>query len=212
MKRLVLGIVALGLSGCGGGSSDAPNENTYNLRAINKTVNISTLLKGSYSNGTKGSLFLSTADEGNDIINGVSVKKIKSSTSITLDNGYTSQNSSISLIDNNGFALAFDDATAYCTLTSSAKVIPTNAKIGATSSGTSIYSCDDGTNRTSSWKLTNANNGNANYIFKTIISGASQSESTSTITITPANKIIHYKINVNIIAQSLTGVFEGDVN
>lgn len=45
-----------------------------------------------------------------------------------------------------------------------------------------------------------------------MISGVLQSESTTTITITPQNKIIYYKVYVNVIAQGITASFEGDVN
>ena len=218
MKKLTLGILLfallIGFSGCGGSSSSdtPPNNNTYDLRSVNKTTGISTLLQGGYSNGTKGSISLIRLDDGSDIINGIPVKKVKSNTSITLDNGYTSQDSSISLIDDNGFTLAFDDTLAYCTLTTDRQAIPTNAPIGTTSSAAAIYSCNDSTNRTITWSLTDAGGGNAHYIFNTVISGALQSESTTTITITPQNKIIHYKVYVNVVAQGITGSFEGDVN
>ena len=218
MKKLILGFLALimliNFNGCSGSSSNStpPNNNTYDLRAVNKTTSISALLKGGYSNGTKGSLTFARLDDGDDIINGISVKKVKSDTSMTLDNGYTSQNSSISLIDENGFTLAFDDTLAYCTLTTDADILPTAATVGATSNGAAIYSCNDNTNRTISWSLIDAGGSNANYIFKTVISGALQSENTTTITITPQNKIIYYKIHVDVIAQGITGTFEGDVN
>lgn len=207
---LLLGLL---LSGCGSDdSSEETNDNSYNLRAINLSTSLSFLLEGSYSNGLEGSIFVSRTDAGNDYVNGVSVSKVKTDTSITLNNGYTSQESSISLIDSNGFTLAFDDTLAYCTLTTNSQIIPTSAKVGDTSEGTSIYSCDDSTNRTVSWKLTNANNGNAYYIFDTVISGASQSKNTTTLTITPDNKIIYYKVFVDIIAQDVQATFEGSVN
>ena len=138
MKKLTLGtlvfLLLIGFSGCGSSSDEStpptPNNNTYDLRAINKTTGISALLQGGYSNGTKGSISLIRLDDGTEIINGIPVLKVKSNTSITLDNGYTSQNSSISLIDDNGFTLAFDDTLAYCTLTTDRQVVPTNATIG----------------------------------------------------------------------------------
>jgi len=214
MKNLTLVTLVftlfIGFNGCGG--TPAPNNNTYNLRTINTLTGISTLLKGGYSNGTKGSLSMVRLDDGSDILNGIPIKKVKYNTSIILDNGYSSQESSVSSVDSNGFALAIDDGTTQCTLTNNKQIVPTDAKIGAISSSTAIYSCDDSTNRTLSWSLTDAGNGNADYIFKTVISGVSQSENTETVTITPQNKIIHYKIYVNLIAQGVTGSFEGDVN
>ncbi len=218
MNKLTLVILALTsllwFTACSNSDDNtpAPNNNTYNLQVINKTTGISTLLQGGYSNGVKGSLSLIKLNDGTDIINGIPVLKIKSDTSITLDNGYTSQDSSISLVDDNGFTLAFDDTLAYCTLTTDRQIIPTAATIGTTSSGTAIYSCDDSTNRTMTWSLSDAGNGNANYILKTVITGTVQSEGTTTITITPQNKIIYYKIYVNVIAQGITGTFEGSVN
>jgi len=93
-----------------------------------------------------------------------------------LDNGYTSQGFTIASIDNNGFTLStIDEKSTKCTLSTNAEILPTVAKIGATSEGTAIYSCDDSTDRTASWSLSDAGNGNANYIIKTVISGASQS-------------------------------------
>ena len=215
MKRYIsslalLGMVA-GFSGCGDSSSSDSNNNTYNLRAINKMTGISALLKGSYSNGIKGSMTMTKLDDGADIINGVPVTRVKANTSLTLDNGYTSQNTSISLIDENGFARAFYDTTTTCTLSTNPEIVPTAAAVGTTSNGTAIYSCDDNTHRTTSWSLSDAGGGNANYTAKVVISGSLQSESTSTVTITPQNQIIHYKIDTNIIAQGITASFEGDV-
>lgn len=220
MKKSTLGtlvfLLFIGFSGCRSSSDDStpptPNNNTYNLQVINKTTGISTLLQGGYSNGVKGSLSLITLNDGTDIINGIPVLKVKSDSSITLDNGYTSQDSSISLIDDNGFTLAFDDTLAYCTLTTDRQIVPTAATIGTISSATAIYSCDDSTNRTITWSLADAGNGNAYYVFKTVITGTVQSEGTTTITITPQNKIIYYKGYVNVIAQGITGTFEGSVN
>ena len=220
MKKIILGILTLslliGFNGCSSSSDDTvetpPNNNTYNLRTINTTTGISTLLQGGYSTGVTGSLSIIKLDDGTAIINGIPVLKAKSNTSITLDNGYTSQSSSISLIDDNGFALAFDDTLAYCTLTTDRQAMPTAAVIGAESSSAAIYSCDDSTNRTMSWSLVDAGNGNAYYIFDTVISGALQSENTTTITITPQNDIIYYKVHINIIADGITATFEGDVN
>jgi len=219
MKNLTLATsvfaLLLGFSCCGsssGGGAPTPNNNIYNLRTINTLTGISALLKGGYSNGTKGSLSIVRLDDGSDILNGIPVKKIKYNASITLDNGYSSQDSSVSSVDGNGFTLAVNDGSTHCKLTTNKQVVPTDAKIGATSSTTAIYSCDDSTNRTMSWSLSDAGNGNANYIFKTVISSASQSENTETVTITPQNKIIHYKIYVNVIAQDVTVSFEGDVN
>ena len=218
MKKLFLNVLTLGLvvgfNGCGSSdNSTPPNNNTYNLRAINKVTGISTLLKGGYSNGVKGSVSVVRLDDGKDIINGIPVVKIKTNTSITLDNGYTSQGYSISSIDNNGVTLStVDEKSTKCTLTTNVEAFPTVATVGTTSKGTAIYSCDDSTNRTYSWSLADAGKGNANYTFKTVISGASQSENSTTVTITPQNKIIHYKIYVNVTAQDITGTFEGDVN
>jgi len=76
MKRLILSVlilsITIGFSGCGGGgggNSTPPNNNTYNLRTVNKITGLSALLKGGYSNGTKGSLSLAKLDDGTDIIN-----------------------------------------------------------------------------------------------------------------------------------------------
>lgn len=218
MKKLVLNVLTLGLvvgfNGCGSSdNSTPPNNNTYNLRAINKVTGISTLLKGGYSNGVKGSISVVRLDDGTDIINGIPVVKVKTNTSITLDNGYTSQGYSISSIDNNGFTLStVDEKSTKCTLTTNAEIIPIAATVGTTSKGTAIYSCDDSTTETDSWSLSDAGNGNANYTFKSVTSGASQSEDIETVTITPQNKVIHDKIYVNVIAQGITGTFEGDVN
>ena len=214
---LLTATLLLGLSGCGeddkqGDTPEAPNTNMYDLRAINKTTGISALLKGGYSNGVKGSLNLVRLDAGDEIINGIEVKKVKTDTSITLDNGYSSQSSAISFVDTNGFLRAVYEVPTTCALTTDAQVLPTNATIGATSNGTAIYSCDDNTNRTISWNLEDGSNGNAKYISKSVITGVKQSESTTTLTITPDNKIVHYKVFVHIIANDITGSFEGDVN
>ncbi len=222
MKRiatiLLSGTAVLFLSACGGGSSGSstpvapPNVNTYNLRAVNFATPLSAMLKGGYSNGTTGSLFFYKDTYGTDTLDGVPVTIMGSDISITLDNGYTSQNSSFGLVDNNGFTRAFDDILASCTLRTAPQVVPTDAKIGATSPSTSIYDCDNNTMRTISWRLTDAGNGNAYYTFDTIITGALQSESTTTLTITPASLPIYYKLDLNLIAQAITGSFEGEVS
>ncbi|PHS59128.1 MAG: hypothetical protein COB17_00940 [Sulfurimonas sp.] len=194
------------------GDIKATTTTTYNLREINKLTNVSALLKGGYSNGVSGSLFIVKTNAGNDYVNGMLVTKISSNTSITLDNGYTSQASGTSKIDTNGATLAFDDTLAYCTLITTAEIMPINAEIGDTSTGTSIYSCDDSTNRTMSWRLTDAGNGNAYYILDTVMTGALQSENTTTIIITPENKVIYLKVSGNLIAEGITFSFEGAVN
>ncbi len=222
MKRiatiLLSGTAVLFLSACGGGSSGSstpvapPNNNVYNLRAVNLAAPLSIMVKGGYSNGTTGSLFLYKDTYGTDTLDGTPVTIMGSDVSITLDNGYTSQGSSFALIDNNGFTRAFDDTSAYCTLRTAPQVVPTDAKIGATSSATSIYDCDNNTMRTMSWSLTDAGNGNAYYTFDTVVTGAIQSENTGTYTITPASSPIYYKLDVNLIAQGITGSFEGEVS
>ena len=63
-----------------------------------------------------------------------------------------------------------------------------------------------------SWALTDAGNGNAYYTFDTIITGAILSESTTTITVTPASLPIYHKVDVNVIAQGFTGSFEGEIS
>ena len=211
LKLSILSIpLFISLNGCGDNTSD--NTNTYDLRMVNKAVGISSLLKGSYSDGTKGSILLVKTDAGNDNINGILVNKIKSDTSITLDNGYTSQSTTIDFVDENGCIIAFYEDSTYCTLITEREILPIDAKIGTNSKGTSIYSCDDDTDRTVSWSLVDAGNSNANYIFKSVISGVAQSESISTITITPQNKIIHYKVYTDVIAKGVNATFEGDVN
>ena len=221
MKKFTLAIGLAGmlfLSGCGGGSSGnstpvtPPNNNVYNLRAVNLAAPLTAMLQGGYSNGVTGSLFLYKANYGNDVVDGIPVTVMGSDVSITLDNGYTAQDFGFSFIDENGFMRAFDDTLALCVLTSAPQVVPTDAKVGATSPGSSVYKCDNNTIRTASWSLTDAGNGNAYYTFDTVITGALQSENTTTVTITPASSPIYYKLDLNIIAQGITGSFEGDVD
>ena len=207
-------VLSLGFSGCGESSGDStpPNTNVYNLSAINTIAPVSGLLEGGYSNGITGSLFLSRTNTGNDFVNGISVSKIKTDTSITLSNGYTSKSSSTALVDDNGFTLANNGTDANCTLTSNTQVIPTTASIGATSSATAIYSCDNSTIRAFTWKLLDAGGGNAYYIIDAVITGAAQSKSTTTLTITPQNTATYYKVYVDVIASGITGTFSGAIN
>lgn len=214
MKYLILNtlvITSLLFVGCSEDSEEDTNTNTYNLQAVNLSAPNSGLLTGSYSNGTTGSIFLARTNIGSDFVNGVAVTNIQTDTSITLDNGYTSQSSGVSKIDANGFTLEINDTTT-CSITSGEQVLPTSASVGAVSSSTAIYSCDDSTYRTVSWEVSNAGSGNAYYILDTVISGATQSENTTTLTITPNNEVIYYKLYVNIIADDITATFEGSID
>jgi hypothetical protein len=202
------------LSGCGASGSDesTPNTNTYDLQKVYLTKSASALLKGSYSNGITGSLSLIISDDGTSYVNGVATSNIKTDTSITLSNGYNSQNYAVEKKNSNGFMLesVAKDGT-ICSLTSDIYSIPSNAGIGEKSPSTSIYSCSDSTFMTLTWSLVDAGGGNAKLIIKTVITGASQSESETTITIDANSNPINYKIYVNVIANNVTGNFEGAI-
>jgi len=209
-------ITAILLCGCGGGGGDGgtitniSNNNDYNITKVLLTDNATALLNGSYSTGVTGSMLVTFANAGQGYVNGIETTNIETNTSLSLNNGNTSQLSAISKRNNYGIMLeGLRDDGVTCTLTSVPYTISPSLKVGASSPNDLIYSCTDSTFITLTWSLTNATNGNANFVQTSSTTGAENINSITTITIDENSNPIYYKIDVNNIDFGVTGIFEG---
>ncbi len=206
--------LAIGFNGCSEDEdSVAVNTNKYDLAKAMITP-YSGLLDLTYSTGATGSLYISKTVIGDILVNGQTGTLLSQPSTVSVNGTVISVDGNVS-IDSNGNTIqtVSNDGSSVitCNLTSSPEAMPVDAQIGAKSNIVRTYNCDDGSLRATTWELKDAGNGNAIFAYRTIVSGAYQSETFGEYTFTPDLSPIYVKMNFDY-KNGITAEAKGQLN